>query len=294
MQNTLFRTICVPIDGSPAANAAVEIAQSMLVAGGEMTLVNALNRAAIIAECTSPYGGDPFAGLEALEENQRLLLDSTRERCAANGVTASSISLDGNAEYAIAEFVKNHEFDAIVMGTHARHGLSRLLLGSTAEKVLCAARAPVIVTSEGEHSRLKSGIRSILVAFDQSEPAQAAAQFAVAVAHDNHAKLAFVHISEGEAERDGAAHSAMVRACDIAARRAVSCERVVLGGDPASMIATAAAARLADLIVIGTHGRGGLTLLRLGSIAAEVIRNATVPVMVVPAAAHVRAQLAYA
>lgn len=294
MPNSQFRTICVPVDGSPAAHAALEIAIALVGTGGTLTLVNALNRAAVVAECSTPYGGDASIVLDAFEDNQRIVLEEARKQCEASSVNAQTIGLDGSASSAISAFVTDGDFDAVVMGTHARSGLSRLLLGSTAEAVLSSARVPVFVTSEGEHSRLKNGIRSVVVAFDETEPAQAAAQFATAIARDYSAKLAFVHVREDDAERENEASRVMKRACDVAARHGAPCEQVVLDGAAPVTIATAAAARLADLIVIGTHGRHGLTRLRLGSVAAAVIRAATVPVLVIPTEAHVRAEVAQA
>lgn len=288
MANLQFQTICVPVDGSPAANAALEIAASIITSGGRLTLVNATNRAAMIVESTTPYGGDASDVLRVLEDDQKSLFAESQARCAALGVASKTIALDGPTGSAITDFLRENHFDAVVMGTNARRGLAHLLIGSTAEAVLRASQVPVFVTSEAEHSRLKHGIRSIVLAFDASEPAQAAAQFATAIAGDSNAELAFVHVRDDDNDREDAATDAMLRSCNTATRRHIHCQRVVLDGEPATVLATAAAARAADLIVIGTHGRSGLTLLRLGSVAASVIRNATVPVLAIPATAHVR------
>lgn len=61
---------------------------------------------------------------------------------------------------------------------------------------------------------------------------------------------------------------------------------VVEGRDIAQEILTAAARFAADLIVIGTHARTGLRRVLLGSVAEEVLRHATCPVLVVPSAAQ--------
>jgi nucleotide-binding universal stress UspA family protein len=61
----------------------------------------------------------------------------------------------------------------------------------------------------------------------------------------------------------------------------VTLERRMLEGDPAEMIAEAAADANADLIVMGTHGRTGLTRLVMGSVAEEVLRHAPCPVLTI-------------
>jgi len=59
----------------------------------------------------------------------------------------------------------------------------------------------------------------------------------------------------------------------------------VLGGEPSRAICGYASDAGADLIVVGTHGRGGIRRVVLGSVAERVIRGADRPVLVVPSAA---------
>lgn len=59
----------------------------------------------------------------------------------------------------------------------------------------------------------------------------------------------------------------------------VNCERHVLAGDPATEIVRLAEEENADMIVVGTHGRTGITRLVLGSVAEHVMRRATCPVL---------------
>ena len=61
-----------------------------------------------------------------------------------------------------------------------------------------------------------------------------------------------------------------------------ACYRLAVGGAAAEVVARAAGA---DLVVVGTHGRGGLERLLVGSVAGEIVRSAPCSVLVVPAAA---------
>jgi len=58
--------------------------------------------------------------------------------------------LNGAAAIEIVEFAKAHDFDLIVMGTHGRKGLSHLLMGSVAERVLRGAHCPVLTVKAPE------------------------------------------------------------------------------------------------------------------------------------------------
>jgi nucleotide-binding universal stress UspA family protein len=61
-------------------------------------------------------------------------------------------------------------------------------------------------------------------------------------------------------------------------------ERLIVTGQPAAAIVSWAAAKQAQLIIIGTHGRHGVTRFFLGSVAERVLREAPCAVLVVPAA----------
>ncbi|NPV91824.1 MAG: universal stress protein [Firmicutes bacterium] len=65
--------------------------------------------------------------------------------------------------------------------------------------------------------------------------------------------------------------------------KGIETEPVVMAGNPAEVILSEQAAKGADVIVMGSHGKTGLTRYMLGSVAEKVIRHATVPVLVVRA-----------
>ena len=61
------------------------------------------------------------------------------------GVPVIMASTAGNPADEIVRYAAGHEIDVVVLGTHGRTGVSRLLLGSVAERVLCTAPCPVLV-----------------------------------------------------------------------------------------------------------------------------------------------------
>lgn len=91
-----------------------------------------------------------------------------------------------------------------------------------------------------------------------------------------------------QAERDLAAARERARAAGVPADAAVR------GGYPAREILAVADEMEADLVVIGTHGRGGVEHLLLGSVAEKVVRKARCPVMVVPPSAQGGADVRFA
>jgi nucleotide-binding universal stress UspA family protein len=121
----------------------------------------------------------------------------------------------------------------------------------------------------------------ILVATDFSEGAEAAFRVAVEYARALHARLHLLHVywsSEVDVTR---------LLADAAARAGPDVPVTVAGtgGDPAEEILRYTARHPIDLIVVGTHGRTGVSRVLLGSVAERVMRGARCPVLVVPAPA---------
>lgn len=120
----------------------------------------------------------------------------------------------------------------------------------------------------------------ILAATDFSDNAEAALAAALQSARALHAGLHVLHVF-APAETDVTQLLA-----DAAAKAApdVPVTVAATGGDPAQEILRYAARHPIDLIVLGTHGRTGLSRILLGSVAERVLRGARCPVLVVPAA----------
>ena len=125
----------------------------------------------------------------------------------------------------------------------------------------------------------ETAARQILVATDFSDRAEAALAVAVQYARALGATLHVFHVFS-------AAEVEVTRLLADAAARAGADVPVTVsgaGGDPAEEILRYAAGHPIDLIVVGTHGRTGVSRVLLGSMAERVMRGARCPVLVVPA-----------
>lgn len=135
--------------------------------------------------------------------------------------------------------------------------------------------------------------KNILVATDFSETSDAALDYAVALAALTGGSVTVMHayellsspewpmIASGDlvAQIPIAARAALDKCVDERAASGVRFERVLRQGVPFEEVNSVAAEIDADLIVLGTHGRRGLTRALLGSVAEHVIRTATRPVL---------------
>lgn len=155
---------------------------------------------------------------------------------------------------------------------------------------------PVIVQSQPRSApglRAPSAVHRILLATDLSPASEAATTKAIEMARDLGAHLLIVSVIDpavrgvpgGRVERMDqrrAAREVAAQAIVVRGRQAgVSVNFLVWEGEPGPAIVEAATAEDADLIVVGSHGRGRVGRFLIGSVSDHVIRHATPPVLVV-------------
>lgn len=192
--------------------------------------------------------------------------------------------------------------DLLVIGSHGRSGLSRLLLGSVTERVMRKAPCPTLVvpqaapdTPPGEPVHF----RRILCPIDFSRESSCALTYALTMAEETDARLDLLHVIELPPELTEFPHA--VGADADRARAAAEADRLrrlrALVPDEARIYCTvtsavregaaygeilkAAEEQQSDLIVMGVRGRGALDLLMFGSNTARVTRRAACPVLIV-------------
>jgi nucleotide-binding universal stress UspA family protein len=134
-------------------------------------------------------------------------------------------------------------------------------------------------------------IRRILLATDLGTSSSAATARALALARALDASLVVTSVVEPVRPVPGGTRADQLRdrretgvraITDEARRMGVRATFLVWQGEPGPAVVTAAEAEDADLIVLGTHGRAGVTRLLLGSVSDHVVRHAACPVLVVP------------
>ena len=130
------RLILCPTDFSPAAAAAFDVACTLARAHGAR--VEVLHVAAPVAS----FGDVVASQEEGFRDDVRDRLNYVQSSDPAVGVT--HVLLEGKPAEVILDVAQGHGSDLIVMGTHGRSGIGRLVLGSVAEMVLRNAPCPVL------------------------------------------------------------------------------------------------------------------------------------------------------
>jgi nucleotide-binding universal stress UspA family protein len=281
--------IVVGIDGSPQSGNALEWAVSRARLGGEeLELINAYTATPVF----DFYGYHTMVATQPTHwfaEHATFVLEAAagRVRELAPDVRCTVKSVLGHAALHLAEASEGAV--AVVVGRRGLGAAASAVLGSVSNKLAIQARCPVVVV--GEEELPTSG--PVVVGVDGSEFGANALQFALAEAAlrktSVRAVAAYEVMHPGFAmdqemvERIRAATEADI---DDTVRRALegvegsdSVERVVAEGRPADVIV--AHADDAQLIVVGTHGKGMVRRLLLGSVSRQVLHDADRPVAVV-------------
>lgn len=286
--------IIVPLDGSPLAEQALETARYLA-----QTLQGSLVLAHVVE---SP----PVPGVaEADREDAERYLAAVAQAIAADGAVpvATRVLLGPVAETLLA-LAREEPRTMIVMSSHGRSGVGRLLFGSVSDRVIRAATVPVLIV----RAPLISGdrMRHVLVPLDGSPLSEAALPLGLAIARATGATLGLVRVAEVYSMAPFAGLGGSITPVDgdlfwelteqvrdearayldavVEEHRAPDVRIVweVRVGRPAEEIIRAAQTTGADLIVMSTHGRGGLQRWAFGSVTDEVLRSRAAPVLVVP------------
>ncbi len=139
-----FNNILVPTDGSEYTKAAVREAVSLAkLSGGKITALYVLDQSVFT---NMPMDTAVMNVYNTLEKEGKAAVDFVRDLGAENGIEVEVSIKEGTPVKVILDESPN--YDIIVMGTLGRTGMSKLLMGSVAERVVRAAQCPVLVVRD--------------------------------------------------------------------------------------------------------------------------------------------------
>lgn len=213
--------------------------------------------------------------------------------------------LIGRAYEKVCAFARDSAADLIVLATRGQTGFARMVLGSTAERIVRFAPCPVLVARQGkqaepaERKEFEFAPRNILVPVDFSQCSMAGLKYAAVFARAFNARLLLFHALfppnpmlidrmsanlpvELDATRRMNAQLEVEALEQLHFLRDVACETEIRTGYAIQEICAAIERANIDLIITSTHGQTGLKHALLGSVAEHVVRYAERPVLIVP------------
>lgn len=283
MERHGFDRILLATDGSrPAATAEAVAASLALASGGRVRVVHVWSLEA-----------HERAGAWDLETRREAeaLTQAVVDRLRALGVNAEARVSRADPSHvadAIADAADECEADLVVVGSRGLSDWQSLHRHSVSHRLLTAVECPVLVVRAREDERVHQA-RNVLLAIAGGEDVEAGTHAAAAAAAAPGSKVIVLHVAQAIVsvqgfsfvETDEEIEETVGRTMSLLAEAGVEAESMVAEpGAVASVVATMADQKRADIIVIGSSRMGDIASLLLGSVTHELLRATDRPVLV--------------
>jgi nucleotide-binding universal stress UspA family protein len=320
-----FTKILVPLDGSELAETALDLATAVAAPNAHIHLLSVVTEAYltdIMPTVYSPMNAgfdlskQHSNSLESIADprmmhERTLYLEEVADRLRNRGHFISTEVEPGQAVTTITDVAANG-FNLVVMATHGRTGLSKLILGSVAEGVLHKAPCPVLLAPVREgmtKGDKETKIDSILVSLDGSAQSETVLPAVETLLQTHPAKVVLLRVGP-QIDLNAAAHEIdpyigsavdlpgddygllsnaaehqirkyLDAIAEVLARQGATPFVEVSFNKPAEEIVFFAKYHKADLIAMATHGRTGLNRVLHGSVTESVLHHAACPILIV-------------
>jgi nucleotide-binding universal stress UspA family protein len=291
-------SILVSLDGSAYAEQALPLATGLVrMWGSRLRLVS------VHTPATTWNAGGEFPLVDhdldqQLREQEQSYLTEVAARITADGdLDIECTVLDGRVAEAIVNFVQQTRTDMVVLTSHGRGGLGRIVLGNTADQLVRRLEVPVLVVRAGQDAQ--QGPHRILVPLDGSALSDSIMEQAKTVARVTRSELLLAMILQPLPillppflwppeklteprelrERAGRTYLELWKK-QLAGEGFAVQSRVRTARKVAKEILQLVKDEECGMIAMATHGASGLDRVMLGSVTDQVLRHAQVPVLV--------------
>lgn len=289
MPELCWKPIIVGIDDVPESAAAAAMGWKIATAAGtRCVLVHGSREASAIPVSQPPGPFDPDDLSQRLRAAAKRKLEATLQgRIPAQALEHLEVRL-GSGAWALAHAVREHDGGLVVLGGKHHAPPVRWLVGSTAHHAVRVIEVPLLVSWSP-----RQAVRRILVAVDLSYAATPTLLTAMRFARLFDAHVRALHVLEELPFADELppplrqeryfSHSAeQFEGLIDRTFGAMTVERAVRHGRPVQVIASESGAYDADLVVVGSHGRGWVDRLLIGSTTESLINHLPTSLLVVP------------
>src|SRR6185436_866473 len=290
-----LRTILCATDLGEAADPAIDQAAALAAREGADLIVLHVVPVPVVLPSTAVEVA-PLVDPTIIQAQAQEGLEQQLARHPAASATREVLRASASIADEILQRAGSLQADLLVVGSHRQSTLERVLLGSTAAAIVRHARLPVLV------ARRSAGRGKVVAATDLSLGSLPALRAAAEEARRRQARLVAVHALDLPPSAQGLGGAAVVpappddprspsaqrqqaeqRLTAFLQKAEVSAEPVVAEGAAATSVVALAEQSGVELVVVGTHSKGRLQRVLLGSVADAIVRKAPCSVLTVPA-----------
>ncbi len=302
--SSVLTRILVPLDGSERASAALSLAAQLASPSSELVLGQVVPESRGIRDS---IGNWRISTADMTRQLNDLAASNLAEAKLATesqypGITISTAIRIGDPARGILQIADDLDASMIVMTSQGRGAFGRAVLGSTADKVFRLSCRPVLIQHDSDSSANARSIERVVVPLDGSDLAEAAIPLAVDIAKSKGLTLHLLSIVDPTRSSSAALayaaafseqlHQELLETAEAEARHmlealtgsvkanAVECS-IETGSGPAAR-SILEHLQPGDLLVMTSHGRGGVERFLIGSTAEKLIQGGSAPVLLVP------------
>ena len=193
----------------------------------------------------------------------------------------------GDVANRISTLARDISADLIVMSTHGRAGVARLIRKNEAEQVVRLTGTPLLsIRPTQEWKSRQTQFKRLLVSLDGSRESEQVLRYARALAKRFESKILLLAVPEADSEIESM-NAYLEQVAQALRGRGLNAQAMVTGSGPARTIVKVSESEQADLIMMATHGRGGAhRSIPVGSVADRVIQSTERPAFAVPCRTH--------
>ena len=304
----MFEKILVPLDGSELAEKALPYAEELAVKlGSEVTLVTIGTQ----AENVQHPENRVYLSKKAADMEQNFKKSSAAARAKKAKVTSDIVSSSGlvaRPAEEIVEYADKKDINMIIMATHGRTGITRWVMGDTANKVASSFKCPLLLIRAKADVPQKIQLKKILVPLDGSKASETVLTFIEILASRLKPAINLLHIVEMQfhvyayPEAAGYGAPGIVRVpynkeemkpfreagekyikgiSDKLKEKGIESTTEVRVGSPGDEIIEMEQEQHPDIVVMSTHGHSGFGRFDHGSITDKVLHGGKTPLLLV-------------
>lgn len=285
-------------DGSEISRYAIEKALTLIKKDFVIDIVTVMETGFLTTFITFPH--EVEVGFPEYQNTAEKLLEDTANFVESKGFkVGEKLQLNGYPADMIIDLLYESNYSAVILGSHGKKGLKRWL-GSVSRKVAHKSPVPIFIIKPVKNHGIPEEIKEILIAVDGSQISYNAIKKAHEIIDFNSSSVEILSVKAGVedfpveiktdeewlnkclAKQDEIMNEILEKTSQILEENNIKpAKKTLLQGDPAEEILKYTEKNHKDIIIMGSHGREGISHLILGSVSKIILDHINASVLII-------------